>query len=62
MTSMSADLVKRMAALAHLPISSDRAEFVSRAYTDMLKLLDLLEDAQIGATEPASVFKQQRPA
>ncbi len=62
MASMSADLVERMAALAHLPISPERAEFVSRAYTDMLKLLDLLENAQIGATEPASIFKQKRPA
>lgn len=62
MASMSADLVERMASLAHLPISPDRAELVSRAYTDMLKLLDLLENAQIGATEPASIFKQTRPA
>ena len=61
MASISPELVERIAALAHLHLTRDRCEFLCTAYTDMLKLLDLLEGAQIGATEPATGFTQKRP-
>ena len=57
----SADLIEKIAKLAHLPLAPERAAFVAPEFSGLLKLLDLLEDADLGDTEPAVTFSQKHP-
>lgn len=56
----SGDLIEEIAKLAHLPLTPERAAFVASEFTGILKLLDLLEDADLGDTEPAVTFSHKR--
>ena len=55
----SGDLIEEIAKLAHLPLTSERAAVVAPEFAGLVKLLDLLELADLGDTEPAVTFRQK---
>ena len=61
MAEIPPGVVKTIAALVHLPLTSERAAVVAKAYSGLLNLLDKLQDADVGTTEPAATF-QQKPS
>jgi len=56
---LSGDLLEEIAKLAHLPLTPERAAVVAPEFAGILKLLDLLENADLGDTEPAVTFSQK---
>jgi hypothetical protein len=50
------DVLLALAEFARLPLTRERAVVIGPAYADLKKLVDRLEEVDLGATEPAVTF------
>ena len=53
---LSTDVLLTLAEFARLPLTRERAAAIVPAYADLKKLVDRLEEVDLGATEPAVTF------